>query len=225
MEAHKLYQVKPFPGSSHNWASRTLQTISPDARVLDIGAGSGIIGAQLKERGITNLVAVDTCPATREHLKSIYAEVYEDVGKLKGRQYDIILLLDVLEHMADPFTFLKDLAPLVAPNGKILISVPNIAHWGVRIPLLFGFFNYTKRGLLDETHLQFFNRRRFITLVKQPGFRVNQFSSSIPPFEFVLPRLLWDNAIFRTFSAFHLFLAKFLPGFFAYQHLGVIEKY
>ena len=219
------YQFKPFIGSSHSWAATHFTGLPAATRVLDVGSGSGAMGAALRAHGVENLSAVEVSESARNHVAGIYRRVEASLDPLRGEQFDLILLLDVLEHMSTPFESFAAIAALLAPGGKMLVSVPNIAHWSVRIPLLFGSFRYTDRGILDRTHLQFFTRSRFIELLSSaPGVRIEELNASIPPAEFALPRWMWDNELFRAASRARLAAARLLPGIGAYQHLGAVRR-
>ncbi len=222
--AHEHYQYKPFDGSSHFWAQGHLSALSSDAKVLDIGAGSGFAGSFLKDKGLTELYAVEIEPQAVEHLKLIYKDVAADVSKYQGMQFDVILLLDILEHLVDPASFLAKLEPYLSKDGMILISVPNVAHWSVRIPLLFGIFNYHERGILDSSHLVFFTRSSFKRFIKNSPFFAVEYSQSIVPFQLLLQDGIASSKPFSLFSSLRKILAKILPGLFAYQHLVVIKK-
>src|SRR6266542_1633629 len=71
-------------------------------------------------------------------------------------KYDAIVLGDVVEHLRNPREFLERSAKLLKPGGKMLMSLPNVANIWVRLNLLLGRFNYSRVGILDETHLRFF---------------------------------------------------------------------
>lgn len=222
---HIRYQFKPFVGSNHWWALRQLANLPASTRVLDVGSGSGAIGRALKMQGVTNLCAVEVDAEAREHAKDIYTEVASDISEFSGRTFDLIILLDVLEHVTDPQGLYGDAMKLLAPGGKVLISLPNVAHWSVRIPLLFGNFDYYNRGIMDRTHFQFFTRKRVRELLRNgPLLKWRTFSSTIEPVELLLPRVLWDNPVFEAISKIRLAVAWALPGFFAYQHLVLAEK-
>jgi len=222
---HIRYQFKPFVGSNHWWALRQFVNLPSSTRVLDVGSGSGAIGQALKMQGVTNLYAVEIDAEAREHAKGIYKEVATDISEFAGRTFDLILLLDVLEHVTNPQDLFADAMKLLAPGGKVLISLPNVAHWSVRIPLLFGNFDYYDRGIMDRTHYQFFTRKRVRQLLRAgPPLKRCVFSSSIEPVELLLPKVLWDNPFFEAVSKVRLAIAWALPGFFAYQHLVLAEK-
>ena len=157
--ANQRYQFKPFFGSSHTWALKQLSTLPSSAEVLDIGIGCGTIAQHLRNAGIMNIFGLEQDAEARAACSSIYKEIFNQLDQIKDCQFDSILLLDVLEHMCDPFAFLKSLQGLLKPNGQILISVPNVAHWSLRLSLLLGIWNYTERGLLDRTHYHFFTRK------------------------------------------------------------------
>jgi 2-polyprenyl-3-methyl-5-hydroxy-6-metoxy-1,4-benzoquinol methylase len=219
------YLFKPFFGSSHHWALSLLKGGSQGRRVLDIGPGGGAIGRELSGQSVQELVAVEIDEPTRALLAETYTEVYENIGPLNGRTFDTILLLDVLEHMIDPFAYLQALSPLAAPGAQVLISVPNVAHWSVRLSLLAGRFEYAARGILDRTHLQFFTRKRFLEMCGSiPGFEIEALSSSIAPLEHVLPKSISKTAVFSLLARTRYAAANALPGLLGYQHLALLRR-
>ncbi|MBX7138318.1 MAG: class I SAM-dependent methyltransferase [Oligoflexia bacterium] len=223
--ALERYQSKPFLGSSHSWAFTELAALPATATVLDIGSGSGVIGKYLKSRGLNELNAIEVDPAAIQNTASIYKRTERSIEAFGTEQFDAILMLDILEHLPNPAMMLHQAAALLRPGGVALISVPNIAHWSVRLGLLFGRFHYTDRGILDRTHLHFFTRRSFEQFLRaQPNLRVLKHDSTIEPAEFLLPEILVSNPLFRGLSQLRLGVARALPGFFAYQHLARVER-
>ena len=127
--------------------------------------------------------------------------------------------------MTNPFEYLGKMVSMLSPGGKMLISLPNVAHWSVRLPLLFGIFDYYDRGIMDRTHYQFFTRKRVRQMLRgEPLLQRYTFDSSIEPVEFLLPETVWNNPFFRAISAVRLAIARILPGFFAFQHLVLVER-
>src|SRR5262245_26048498 len=106
--AHEKYQFKPFKGSSHFWALEILSNEPPVSAVLDIGAGGGAIGKELKERKFENLHAIEVDEKSKEHISQIYNSISDDLQSITFKNFDIILLLDVLEHVPNPKSFYKD---------------------------------------------------------------------------------------------------------------------
>jgi 2-polyprenyl-3-methyl-5-hydroxy-6-metoxy-1,4-benzoquinol methylase len=89
--------------------------------------------------------------------------------KIQGT-FDVIVFGDVLEHLSDPQQVLQDIKPYLNENGILVLSLPNIALWRIRIALLFGKFEYSDRGVLDRTHLRFFTLQSAQALVRQAGY-------------------------------------------------------
>lgn len=219
------YVFKPRPGSSHHWALATLRSRIAGAEVLDIGTGAGFVGLALKDLGAGALTAVEIDATARADLRAAgYAAVHERVEELGGQRYDAVLLLDVLEHLSDPFQMARAIGAWLKPGGVALISVPNVAHWSVRLPLLFGRFDYRSRGILDRTHLHFFTREHFrelLALVK--GCQIAEISSSISPAELALPETKAIGFMLKIIAPARRWLARKLPGMFAYQHLALLK--
>jgi SAM-dependent methyltransferase len=217
------YVFKPSYGSSHHWALSQIQGRVNGKRVLDIGAGGGGIGRAARAEDPKELIAIEIDPRAQAALQQTYDEVHGDISALQGRQFDLVILLDVLEHMTDPFGYLRELRPLLAPGARIVISVPNVAHWSVRFGLLFGRFEYRSRGILDRTHFQFFSRRRFLEMLRSlDRSEVVETSASIEPIELMLPSWASSNPVFQGLAKLRSKFAGALPGLMAYQHLGVV---
>ena len=62
----------------------------------------------------------------------------------------MILAADVLEHVRSPGAILEQVAPLLAPGGSLIASVPNFGHWYPRPAGGVGRFDYDRRGILDQ---------------------------------------------------------------------------
>lgn len=221
--AHERYKFKPFRGSSHSWALAELESLPRETRILDIGAGSGAIGGVLKNRGFKELHAVEIDENSRTVIAPNYLTVYSGIEEAAG-PYDCVLILDVLEHLVKPEDFLKLVLLKLAAGGRLLISLPNIAHWSIRLSLLAGYFNYTERGLLDKTHLRFFTRASAVKFFSAfPGLRIEKIEASIEPLELLLPEELYDNSVFAFLSGVRMKIASLLPGLMAYQNLFVLR--
>jgi 2-polyprenyl-3-methyl-5-hydroxy-6-metoxy-1,4-benzoquinol methylase len=223
--AHERYHFKPLLGSSHWWALKQLGGNVTGKRILDIGAGGGGIGRAIRAENPEKLVAVEIDTRSHSVLQEAYDVVATDIAPVSDQRFDWIVLLDVLEHLPKPVDYLRGLRGLMSPHGKILISVPNVAHWSVRFPLFFlGSFEYQALGIMDGSHLQFFSRKGFLRLCKSlPGTTISELSASIEPFELALPRYLSDNFIYRALLPVRHRLACLLPGLMAYQHLAVVQ--
>ena len=156
--------------------------IAQGAFVLDVGCHTGIMGEVLKDRKQAKVIGIDTDTAAlhiaKDRLRAallINIEQSDWAEHLKNEGYhnfDTILFGDVLEHTQHPERILTQAKEILKPEGIVIVSVPNIAHWRVRFGLLFGKFDYTESGILDRTHLRFFTRRSAKALLENSGYSV-----------------------------------------------------
>ncbi|MFP5375590.1 MAG: methyltransferase domain-containing protein [Acidimicrobiia bacterium] len=152
-----------------------VELVGRDRRVLDVGCAAGDLGRALRRRGC-RVAGVELDPAAAEAARSALDEVLTgDVGELDlvghfGKEsFDVVVLGDVLEHLPDPVAALRRLQPLLAPEGSVVASIPNVAHGAVRLALLAGRFDYRPLGLLDSTHLRFFTRASVYETFREAG--------------------------------------------------------
>lgn len=142
-------------------------------RVLELGCGSGATLAWLQQTGraaYTAGVEISEAAAqvARQHVGEVHcADMERTEVSFAGGQFNLVLCLDVLEHLVDPWAMVDRLVrQQLVPGGTIIVSVPNIRHFKVLLPLVFqGRWDYTDAGHLDRTHLRFFTRRSAIALL------------------------------------------------------------
>jgi 2-polyprenyl-3-methyl-5-hydroxy-6-metoxy-1,4-benzoquinol methylase len=148
--------------------------------ILDVGCGYGLLSKELKKTypklelyGIEN--AKEASQSSQKILKLLQCSI-EDMGliksNLKKQKFDIIIFSDVLEHLYDPVGIIKSYQSLLKQDGTIIITVPNIANIFSRIALLFGYFNYSETGVMDKTHIRFFNRKNLKYLAKESNLKI-----------------------------------------------------
>jgi len=131
---------------------------------------------------------------------------------------DFVLLLDVIEHMAQPEAFLDRLRKRLSlnPQAELIISTANVAFIITRVMLLLGFFNYSKRGILDLTHTRLFTRSSLKAALQQAGFEVTETRTFPAPF----PLALGHTRLSKFLLAVNSALIAILPGLFGYQVLA-----
>lgn len=150
------------------------------ARVLEVGCGNGATLAWLKATGrcqqtIGLEYSHEASQIARTQLDQVIEGDAEQMDLSTLGQFDLILCLDVLEHLRDPWQLLRKLKQQLSPQGQIIISVPNIQHHSVVLPLLFrGQWRYQAAGILDQTHLRFFTQDTAQELLQQAGFAIEQ---------------------------------------------------
>ena len=81
------------------------------------------------------------------------------------------------------------------PGASVIISLPNVAHWYMRLTLLLGRFNYAERGLLDRTHLRFFTLKTASDLCRQNGIAIQETSATPTPLPLIHPAFAEGHAL------------------------------
>jgi 2-polyprenyl-3-methyl-5-hydroxy-6-metoxy-1,4-benzoquinol methylase len=217
---HAQYVLKLGYLSPHTLA---LEKVPPQARVLDLGCAGGYVASLLRERNGCHVTGVDRSPLASgvELDRFIQHDLNEGPPPVDFSDYEFVLLLDVIEHLAAPEAFVERLreAMKLAPNARLLVSTANVGFFINRLMLLLGQFNYGKRGVLDLTHTRLFTFESFRRLFEQAGFRVVETRPLPGPF----PLALGDNALSRTLLALNEALNRLARGLFAYQVFFVIR--
>jgi predicted TPR repeat methyltransferase len=156
-------------------------------RFLDIGCGTGATMQLIRERiPSAEITGVEINKSIR--LPSSEKVISGDVNDQNIRNilvnnspYDCILMLDILEHLVDPWETLNFIKSLLCKEGVIILSIPNIANLKVIAPLVFwDDFKYSEAGILDKTHLRFFTQKSGINLVESAGLIVSRIQSTGP---------------------------------------------
>ena len=145
-------------------------------RILDVGCGTGELGRVIKERQEAEVVGLTFSAAEAGRAKTVLDSVVEmDLNCFNADglgSFDCIVCSHVLEHLSWPEETLRRLNPMLNPEGRLVVALPNIVVWRQRLKLLFGEFRYTNGGLMDRTHFRFFDWESARRLVEDAGFRV-----------------------------------------------------
>jgi hypothetical protein len=128
--------------------------------------------------------------------------------------YDVVLLLDIIEHLDSPERLLAALRQLPgATQPCYVISVPNVGFVPVRLRLMLGGFEYGREGILDLTHRRLFTQRSLRRLLTQYGFDARCLEGVPAPF----PKAIGDHWFSRALVAANSVLIRFARGLFSYQ--------
>ena len=104
-------------------------------------------------------------------------------------------------------------AAAACKRPEIILTTANIGFLVTRFMLLFGHFNYGKKGILDSTHTRLFTFRSLTELLKQSGYKVYDLRGIPAPF----PKAIGDNLISRLLLKINAILIRLSRGLFAYQ--------
>ena len=212
-ETGPLYQLKVGFTSPHTLA---LECVPPGSRVLDLGCSGGYMGSLLRRQKRCHVSGVDIEPPVEGSLDEFRThDLNSGPPKMEAGQYDVVLLLDVIEHLSRPEAFLEELRKSLAlnPSAELVVSTANVGCWITRIMLLLGQFNYGKRGILDLTHTRLFTFASLRRALEQAAFTVIETRGVPGPF----PLALGDNAFSHMLVRVSQLLIHVSRGLFAYQ--------
>ncbi len=201
-----------FP-SSHTFA---LEAVRPEANVLDIGCGQGWVAVEMAKRA-KRVTGIDQyVPGGSEAANLQFHQWDLDAEKLPVdvSAFDQIFMLDVIEHLHDPEAFMENLRHATArKRPEIVLTTANISFFVTRLMLLFGNFNYGRKGILDRTHTRLFTFNSLCELFDQTGYKVLEVKGIPGPF----PKAIGDNFLSRALLSLNLLLMHVSKGMFAYQ--------
>jgi len=148
--------------------------------VMEVGCGAGETLNWLKKTGTClKTIGIEFNPeiaaTAKENVDLIISGDIEQIDPdvVEG-SVDLLLCLDVLEHLRDPWKTLNKLSKYLKNGGTIIVSIPNVRYKSVLLPLVFNSkWEYSTSGHLDITHLRFFVRKTAISLVEGAGFSVD----------------------------------------------------
>ena len=218
------YGLKDDLESSHALILRWLEQ-TPPSRVLDLGCSGGLLASRLRALG-HHVTAADVVelPGVRSRVdRFVHADLEQGLPEelVALGPFDVVLAADVLEHLREPRRLLEQIPGVLAPNGSLIASVPNFAHWYARIRTALGLFDYDQRGVLDRGHLRFFTRRSFGRLLRDTGFNIIRQDATGLPVE-VLMRGQGRTA--RTVRRLDRLAVAARPTLFGYQFVCQCES-
>ena len=211
---HTHYDLKLGYTSSHTEA---LEAVPEGARVLDIGCGAGFFAEHLAAKGC-RVTGVDQYPPVVAGVFEGFVEwdESEPFPDIDASGFDVVLLLDVIEHLRSPERLLDQLRRSVRNRGRLpafIVTSGNVGFMVIRLQLLLGNFNYGKRGILDLTHTRLYTFATMRRLFEQCGYRVSKLSGIPAP----IPKALGLGRLSRALLGLNELLIRISKGLFAYQ--------
>jgi 2-polyprenyl-3-methyl-5-hydroxy-6-metoxy-1,4-benzoquinol methylase len=164
-----------------NWGLLRLWGRRSGLDVLDVGCGFATTSQHIARRSnrVTGIESsAEAVAVARARVSDVVLadlQQLDDVkAALNGRRFDVIIFADVLEHLAWPIGVLRAYLDFLKDGGSVIVSLPNVGLWSVRLNLLLGRFQYEETGVLDRTHLRFFTRRTAREMIEAAGLTITR---------------------------------------------------
>ena len=162
---------------NNNSLAYMIKNIQPNSTVLEVGPATGYMTKYLKDELQCKVYIVEIDKdayqkANNYAQKGFCGNIEENewIKEFNDIKFDVITFADVLEHLSDPEKVLNTVKDFLKPDGRIIISVPNIAHNAVLVNLFNNTFEYTNTGLLDNTHIHFFSYDSIYKMIHRCGY-------------------------------------------------------
>jgi 2-polyprenyl-3-methyl-5-hydroxy-6-metoxy-1,4-benzoquinol methylase len=157
-----------------------VRMVGKGKRVLEIGAGPGSITRVLKEHSGCRVTAIELDEEAIKKLSPFCEHVYKsDLNDQSwtsvlsnDEKFDVVVAADVLEHLHDPPTTLRAVKDILDADGSVVVSLPHVGHNAAIGCLSQKDFELQDWGLLDKTHIQFFDIENMQRLFNDTGFEI-----------------------------------------------------
>lgn len=213
----------PTPFEGHRIA---FDKVPPGSTVLDIGCATGYFAKELKDRKNCRVWGIDINKDALNIAKKYCEEVYQrDLSHIhslpvKRHFFDVILILDVIEHLPNPENLLTILHTYLKKDGIAVVSLPNIAFISIRLMLARGKFTYRDTGIMDRTHMRFFTKETFLELFSKTGWHVEDFDVASGFSQITTIGKYLDHIP----KSIQYHITKLFPTLLGFQFIGVFER-
>jgi len=169
--------------------------------IVDLGCGEGYILLALKKKGLltnaSKIIGIDKSKSRTQRLKKKKIKVIcsdaSNVSPLKNNSIDYIICSQLIEHVKDDKSLLKEINRILKKNGKLYLSSV------VKKKYAWYFYKKNNQRVLDPTHLrEYSSKNEFINLLKSNGFKI--LKSKLQVFKFPPIDFLIRHIYFRFFK-------------------------
>lgn len=146
--------------------------VPKNSKVLELGCATGFMSQYFRQHLHCQVIGVDINPGVKPTITGDLEDKQTQTQIKLAAPYDVVFASAIIEHLTDPEAVLQLIKSVLKPHGQLIITVPNVAHWRLRLKLLRGHWDYEDYGLLDRTHLRFFTYFSFQKLIRNAGFKI-----------------------------------------------------
>ena len=203
-----------------------IERVKAGEKVLVVDCGLGVLAQQLREKGAT-VIGTDFSPVALQRAREkgfplFLVDPDEEPLPFKDGSFDTVVSDSAIEHHFFPHKSLDECVRVLRKGGKLLLCLPNIAHWRFRLWLLAGRFPYIKNTPTDFTHIRFFTLHEVREQLRRRGVLIKEVDGSAS---------LWVKGLYppflrRRMRRLYTWLARRFPSLFARDLviLGIKER-
>jgi methionine biosynthesis protein MetW len=201
------------------------ERIGPGEDVLEVDCGPGVMAEMMRARGATvtgtDLSGVAVQRARAKGFEVTQVDLDTETLPFADASFGTVVSNSAIEHRFFFDRSLDECVRVLRPGGKLLVCLPNIAHWRCRLWLLLGRFPYLRNSPTDLTHLRFFTIHEAEELLRQRGIKVLERDGSAS---------LWVKEFYPSWLRLpvirdiYTFLARKWPSMFARDFVLVGRK-
>lgn len=188
---------------------KVVEWVGKDKKVLEVACHTGYVSVWMQRAGCQVTGVELYAPALEKATPFLHRaicgniEADETWKQIEQEQYDVVLYMHILEHLVDPEAVLSRTRKVLKPGGRVIVCLPNVSNWENRWEMFRGDFRYTEIGVMDKTHLRFYNYNTAQDMIAKCGFKIDEYCGTSWPIRFRIfpdkPVLSFVNDYFNRF--------------------------
>jgi len=148
--------------------------------VLDIGCGTGELGANYKKDNKTSVWhgietysdALNLAKKNLDQAWKIDGNDFAPNATMKKKKYDALVYSLSLEQLANPLESLQSHLSVLKKSGQLFFCITNVQHWTLLRHLISGNWEFSEKGILHKDNQHFFTRKSFMRLLDSAGLKM-----------------------------------------------------
>lgn len=147
----------------------------PGTSALEIGCGAGAMTQRLADEGLS-VLGLDGVPenfrAVGPNVRNRFADLNKPFEQGYERQFDLVVAIEVIEHMESPRAFLRSCFACLKPGGQFFLTTPNVdsSHAIAALALTGKFTRFDDTYLKNDGHIMPILRHQFLAAATDCGF-------------------------------------------------------
>jgi SAM-dependent methyltransferase len=169
---------------------KVVEWVGKDKSVLEMACHTGYVSVWMQRAGCKVTGVELYAPALEKATPFLHRAICGNVesedtwAEIEKEQYDVVLYMHILEHLVDPETVLARTKKVLKPGGRVIVCLPNVSNWENRWEMFRGDFHYTEVGVMDKTHLRFYNYFTAQDMIQRCGFNIDEYCGNSWPIRF-----------------------------------------